>query len=94
MGFVTEHMENFPVQARVIWDMEEDPRDSGEVLEGKPVDHRLSDSELLEVHEHIIRHSSYTDDLYRYASVQPQTSECLNHCSQCGHRTVNFGSLS
>lgn len=65
LGFVTEHFRSFPIPARVMWDMEEDPKDCGEVLEGKPVYVRLDASELLEAHEHIIRHSTYTEDLYR-----------------------------
>ena len=46
--------------------MDEDDRDSGEVLEGKPQVRRWNDAELLELHDHIIRHSSITEQVFLY----------------------------
>ncbi|KAG0504774.1 hypothetical protein M758_2G127700 [Ceratodon purpureus] len=44
--------------------MDEDERDCGEVLEGKPQVRRWDDAELLELHDHIIRHSAITEHLF------------------------------
>ncbi|KAG0573462.1 hypothetical protein KC19_VG180400 [Ceratodon purpureus] len=55
--------------------MDEDDRDSGEVLEGKPQVRRWNDAELLELHDHIIRHSSITEQVFLEYSVQSTAYE-------------------
>lgn len=66
LGFVTEHFRMYPGLARVIWDLEEDERDNNEVFEGKPREVIWEDVDLLSVHDHIIRHSLLTEDLFRF----------------------------
>ena len=66
LGFVTEHFRLYPVRARVIWEMDDDERQTGEVLEGKGIKRRWTEGELEELHEHIIRHSIITEGFYRY----------------------------
>ena len=65
IGFVTEHFQMYPAKARVIWDMEEDEQDVGEVMEGQGREVFWNDHDLKELHEHVIRHSAATDELYR-----------------------------
>ena len=60
LGFVSEHFDMYPGAARTIWSVEEDGRDSGEILEGKPQIKTWQTAELEELHEHIIRHSAVT----------------------------------
>ena len=69
LGFVTEHFKVYPGYARTIWSMEEDERDYGEVLKGDGKEFTWSESELREVHDHIIRHSTITEELFRYISL-------------------------
>lgn len=64
LGFVTEHFRLYPVSARLIWDMDEDEQDNGEVLEGRGRDKHWNDEDLKELHDHIIRHCEATDPLY------------------------------
>ena len=64
LGFVTEHFRLYPGAARVIWDMDEDMKDAGEVLEGRPRESQWEDDELLEIHDFIIRHNVITEHLY------------------------------
>lgn len=64
LGFVTEHFRLYPVAARLIWDMDKDDQDSGEVLEGNGRSKHWGDEDLKELHEHIIRHCDATDGLY------------------------------
>ena len=65
IGFVTEHFQLYPGVARVLWDMEEHEQDNGEVTEGRGREVFWNDAELKEIHEHILRNSEATDDLYR-----------------------------
>ena len=65
LGFVTEHFRMYPIAARLIWDMDEDEQDSGEVLEGHAKKRRWDDDELHGLHEFIIRNSDVTDGLYK-----------------------------
>ena len=64
LGFVTEQFRLYPVAARLIWDMDEDDQDSGEVLEGNGRSKHWGDEDLKELHEHIIRHCDAADELY------------------------------
>jgi len=65
IGFVTEHFQMYPGAARLLWDMDEDDQDSGEVMEGQGRDCFWNDAELKDLHEHILRHCDITNDLYR-----------------------------
>ena len=65
LGFVTKHFRLYPVRARVIWEMEDDERETSEVLEGKGIKRRWPKEELVELHEHIICHSVITERFYR-----------------------------
>ena len=66
LDFVTEHFRMYPVSARIIWHMEEDEQDVGEVLKGQGREQHWADTDLKEVHEHIIRHCDVTDSLYMW----------------------------
>ncbi|KAG0571795.1 hypothetical protein KC19_VG043200 [Ceratodon purpureus] len=75
LGFVTEHFRLYPVRARVIWEMEDDERESGEVLEDKGLKRRWPEEELIQLHEHIINHSIITESLYREYLVELDSSD-------------------
>ena len=65
LGFVTDHFGMYPGRARVIWTMEEDEKDAGEVLEGNDTDVVWSELDIQEVHDHIITHSTITESMFR-----------------------------
>ena len=71
LGFVTEHFMLYPAAARVIWSMDEDERDCGEVLEGRGKERHCNDVELRGIHDHIIRHCDITDPYLRYVCLFP-----------------------
>lgn len=60
IGFATEHFQMYPGAVRTMWSIDEDDKDSGEVLEGNPQERVWERPALQEVHEHIIRHSAVT----------------------------------
>lgn len=68
LGFITEHLV-LDSQARRIWNMEEDERDGGEVLEGKGRPRTLSDMELQQIHDFIIENTECTTIYHRYKNV-------------------------
>ena len=65
LGFVTEYFSLFKHTRRRVWDPEEEVRDAGELLVGKPRQRRFTGRELNQVHDYIIRHSVYTAELLR-----------------------------
>lgn len=64
LGFCTEYFEMYPHHSRRMWDSEEELRDSGELLEGAHQRLTLSQSEVEEIHEHVITHSIHTAELF------------------------------
>jgi hypothetical protein len=68
LGLLAEHMALYPGSRRV-WDMDEEARDEGEVLEGAPRRRKLSNTEVLHIHEFMISNSAATATLYRYIST-------------------------
>ena len=69
LGFVTQHFCMYLVAARLLWDIDEDDRDSSEVLEGTPIERRWSEKDLLDIHNHIISNSLITEQLHRFRSL-------------------------
>lgn len=63
LGFATEYFADFPHSSRRIWDVEEELRDSGELVMGKMKNVTLSGEDLSDIHEYVIRHSEYTAEL-------------------------------
>ena len=69
LGFVTEYFSLYKHTRRRVWDPEEEARDAGELLLGKPRQRRLTTSDLDKVHDYVLRHSVYTTELLRYINV-------------------------
>lgn len=65
LGYVSEHLSLYPQFPRV-WDMEEDPKNSGEVLQGAMTWRDLSEEERRDIHEFVISNVNDTAALYRY----------------------------
>ena len=65
LGFVTERFCMYHVAACLVWDMEEDERDSGKVLERNPVSHRWTDIDLQQIHTYIVMNLLMTEQLYK-----------------------------
>lgn len=63
LGFATEYFADFPHSRRRIWDSEEELRDSGELLMGKMKSVRLSEEDVHDIHEYVIKHSEFTEEL-------------------------------
>ena len=90
LGFVTEHFRMYNILAMIIWGMKEDEQDVGEVLEGQGREQHWADTDLKEVHEHIIRHCDVTDSLYMWmylSKIMPfvfsfsvPRSNCISPC--------------
>ncbi|KAG0563323.1 hypothetical protein KC19_8G021700 [Ceratodon purpureus] len=63
LGFCTEYFSLYRHTRRRVWDPEEEMRDAGELLLGKPKQKRLTTSEREHVHDYVIKHSVYTSEL-------------------------------
>ena len=63
LGFCTEYFSLYEHTKSRVWDPEEELRDSGECLFGKPRPKNLSDFELDSIHEYVIKHSVHTEEL-------------------------------
>ena len=63
LGFCTEYFALYTHTRRRVWDPEEELRDAGELLIGRPKQKRLTGIDLLHVHEYVIRHSVFTAEL-------------------------------
>ena len=63
LGFCTEYFSLYEHSKSRVWDPEEELRDAGECLLGKPVPKRLSQRELEFAHDYIIKHSVHTEEL-------------------------------
>ena len=64
LGFCTEYFELYEHTKSRVWDAEEELRDSGECLLGKPRPKTLSDFELEKIHEYVVSHSVHTEELF------------------------------
>lgn len=51
LGFCTEYFAPFPHTQRRVWDREGEQRNEGEVLLGKATSKRLSNEEIMQIHE-------------------------------------------
>jgi hypothetical protein len=65
MGFVSQYMPDFNPCGRKQWFAEEDPKISGEVLEGRVRSTVADDAEIMRLHEFVITHSVPTAALHR-----------------------------
>jgi hypothetical protein len=67
LGFITEHLLQFPHTQRQVWDTEQDEMDSGEVLQGRgTVVQDMSEADLMQLHTYVIMNSFPTVPLLRY----------------------------
>ena len=71
LGFCTEYFSLYEHAKSRVWDPEEELRDSGECLLGKPRPKSLSDTELDRIHDYVIRHSIHTEELLGYVTIYP-----------------------
>lgn len=65
IGFATEHLYSYPYDIRMLWDMEPNDRDEGEVLVGASKLVRWSAVDIDRIHDFIISNSVDTADLRR-----------------------------
>ena len=63
LGFCTEYFELYEHSRSRVWDPEEELKDSGECLLGKPKPKVLTDRELEQIHDYVISHSVHTEEL-------------------------------
>lgn len=63
LGFCTEYFELYEHTKSRVWDAEEELKDSGECLLGKPRPKILTDRELEKIHEYVVMHSVHTEEL-------------------------------
>ena len=63
LGFCTEYFELYEHAKSRVWDAEEELKDSGECLLGRPLVKHLTDTELEQIHEYVITHSIHTEGL-------------------------------
>lgn len=63
LGFCTEYFSLYEHSKSRVWDPEEELRDAGECLLGKPTAKRLTDRELEFIHDYVIKHSVHTEEL-------------------------------
>lgn len=65
LGFCTEYFSLYRHTQRRIWDLEQELRDTSEVVIGKPKRIVLSGAEMTQIHEYVITHSVHTAELFR-----------------------------
>lgn len=65
LGFVTDYTNLTPYIKRRIWDMEEDEKVYGEVLEGGAKKVKLNGRELMDIHKYVVWNSVPTQHLRR-----------------------------
>ena len=65
LGFCTEYFSLYAHTRRRIWDPEQELRESGEVLMGRGTQYSLSDLEISQIHEYVLRHSVHSAKLYQ-----------------------------
>lgn len=63
LGFCTEYFELYEHSKSRVWDPEEELKDSGECLLGKPKTKQLTEREVDLIHDYIIKHSIHTEEL-------------------------------
>lgn len=63
LGFCTEYLQDFEHTSRRMWDVEEEDRDTKEVLEGVSKDIVFTDAELYSIHDFVIHNEECTVDL-------------------------------
>ena len=77
LGFCTEYFSMYEHSKSRVWDPEEELKDSGECLLGKPKPKRLTNTEISLIHDYVIKHSVHTEELMRYVSFN---KPCTPHC--------------
>lgn len=63
LGFVTDYTTLSAYIKRQMWDMEEDEKMYGKVLEGGIKKIKLNDRELLDIHKYVVWNSVQTQEL-------------------------------
>ena len=63
LGFCTEYFELYEHSKSRVWDAEEELKDSGECLLGKPRPKRLTNAEVDHIHDYVLKHSVHTEKL-------------------------------
>jgi hypothetical protein len=81
LGFLVEHLALYPGSWR-MWDMDDEARNEGEVLEGGGRRRELTAQEKSAIHEFVISHSEATEALHRYVDLE-FLSPTLLMCAMC-----------
>lgn len=63
LGFCTEYFSLYSHTRRRIWDPEQELRDSGEVLLGRGSHYTLTELEIAQIHDYVLRHSVHSAEL-------------------------------
>ena len=63
LGFCTEYFQLYSHTSRQIWDPDEELRESGEVLIGRVTNYSLSELEIEQIHDYVLRHSVHSAEL-------------------------------
>ena len=63
LGFCTEYFELYEHSRSRVWDPEEELKDSGECLLGKPKLRRLTDRDVDFIHDYVLKHLVHTQEL-------------------------------
>ena len=63
LGFCTEYFSLYEHAKSRVWDPEEELKDAGELLLGKPRPKRLTERELNFIHDYVLKHNVHTEEL-------------------------------
>lgn len=63
LGFCKEYFQLYSHSSRRIWDLDQELRDSGEVLLGPGSNYTLSELEISQIHDYVLRHSVHSAEL-------------------------------
>jgi hypothetical protein len=78
LGFFTEYFSLYAHTKRRIWDLDQEVKDTCELLQGKAKYRVLTRIQMNQIHEYVASHSIYTAELLRYITFNFQIMESSN----------------
>jgi hypothetical protein len=63
LGFCTEYLALYKHTKRKVWDLEQELKDTSEVVQGRPKRQVLTEQQHNHIHEYVINHSVHTAEL-------------------------------